>query len=658
MSKIIIRLIIFGVIVGAAWGGYRFMQQLPERQQTIATAKVRQGEIVVRTFARGELRAVRSATLTAPNLFGTVQVTKLAEIGAFAREKDLVIEFDDAELQSSVEEKQLEIDQIDEQYKKSEADLAIRNNQDQVELLRARYSVRRSELEVKRNELLSPIDQKKNQLNLEESKRRLSQLQSDIKSRQEQAEAELAVLRERKQKALLEMARARSRLSQVKVLAPMSGLIAIRQNTSSRMGFGFDVPDIREGDQVQPGMPIADVLDLSELEVVARVGELDRANLNENQEVILALDAVPNEKVRGHIKTMSSTASASVMSSDPAKKFDVVFTIDMKELLTKLGAKPEQIQRILATAEANRKKPPAVSMAFGSGMPAIPGMGGGAMGGGMPGGAAGMPGGGDPSAAGGPNAGGPNAGGNSGAQRGGRMMQFAGGAGAPGGGGMTDADRTKMRELMQAELKGRSMQDLPAEERTKVMQAVMAKMGRTPGAGRQGGATPDPSKPETAQSGEGRRRRGEGGGPGGPGGAMFAMGGGSGRFTQADLANAKLPPPPDQDSNLDVLLRPGLLADVEIIVEKIPNAIHIPAQAVFEKDNKLVVYVKEGQKFVARPIRIGKRSESTLVVAEGLKAGETIAMANPEAKPGTKQKSEDKGGSGGPMNALPGGGKS
>mgnify|MGYP003340697187 CR=1 FL=1 len=67
-------------------------------------------------------------------------------------------------------------------------------------------------------------------------------------------------------------------------------------------------------------------------------------------------------------------SGASVMSSDPAKKFDVVFTIDMKELLTKLGAKPDQIQRIMATAEANRKKPPVPSMAFGGGMPGLPGM--------------------------------------------------------------------------------------------------------------------------------------------------------------------------------------------------------------------------------------------------------------------------------------------
>ena len=59
--------------------------------------------------------------------------------------------------------------------------------------------------------------------------------------------------------------------------------------------------------------------------------------------------------------------------------------------------------------------------------------------------------------------------------------------------------------------------------------------------------------------------------------------------------HAKLPPPPEEDSQFDVLLRPGLLADVEIIVEKIPNAIHVPNQAVFEKEGKLVVYVKTRQ---------------------------------------------------------------
>ncbi len=629
MKKVLIRLGVLVVLVGAAWASYQFIQQLPQRQSLIPTTKVRQGDIVVKTFARGELRAVRSATLTAPNLFGTVQVTKLAEIGSFARDKDLVVEFDDAELLSRLEEKQLEIDQIDEQFKKSQADLAIRNNSDQVELLRARYAVRRAELEVKRNELLSPIDAKRNELNLEESKRRLKQLESDIKSRQEQAEAELAVLREKRQKAVVEMARERARLSQVKVLAPMSGLIAIRQNQTSRMGVGFDIPDIREGDQVQPGMPIADVLDLSELEVLGRVGELDRANLNEGQSVLLRLDAVPGKQFDGKIKSMSSTASANVMSSDPAKKFDVVFSIDMRELLTALGAKPDDVTKILATAEANRKKPPMPS--FG-GMAAMMG------GGGMPGGM-----------------GAPGAEGAEGPRR---MTMTMGGPGGAVGGAMPDADRQKMRDAIQKALKGRSMQDLSAEERQKLMADVMKQSGvqrpATVGTKPAGdGAVAAGSAPGGGEGRVGGRRGGGGGGEGRPGG-MGGMGGGSGRFSEADLKNAKLPPPPDQDSQLDVLLRPGLLADVEIIVEKIPNAVNIPAQAVFENDGKLVVYVKKDEKFEMRHIKLLKRSDSTLIVSEGLKKDEVVALTDPTAKPGAKGK-QDKGGSSGPMNALPGG---
>ena len=41
-------------------------------------------------------------------------------------------------------------------------------------------------------------------------------------------------------------------------------------------------------------------------------------------------------------------------------------------------------------------------------------------------------------------------------------------------------------------------------------------------------------------------------------------------FTEDDRKAAKLPLPPEQDSQVQVLLRPGLLADVEIQVEKLP----------------------------------------------------------------------------------------
>ncbi|MCX6622319.1 MAG: efflux RND transporter periplasmic adaptor subunit [Acidobacteria bacterium] len=124
------------------------------------------------------------------------------------------------------------------------------------------------------------------------------------------------------------------------------------------------------------------------------------------------------------------------------------------------------------------------------------------------------------------------------------------------------------------------------------------------------------------------------------------------QYSDKDLANAKLPPAPEEDSSLEVLLRPGLLADVEIIVEKIPSAIHVPNQAVFEHDGKPIVYVKLHGRFEERPIRIFKRSESTTVVAGGLKEGELIALANP-----TEKKTDKKGGGSAPAGGFPGGGK-
>jgi hypothetical protein len=689
MKKILVRLIVIAIVAAGGYGIWKGMSSLNTKTVSTPTTRVRKGDVIVRSYARGELRAVRSATLTAPNLFGTVQVTKLAPLGAFAREKDLIVEFDDSEVLARLETKQLELEQVDEQIKKAQADLAIRNNQDQVDLLRARYSVRRAELEVKRNELLSPIDQRKNILNLEEARRRLQQLESDIKSKQEQAQAELAVLRERRNRNLLDINRERMRLAQVKLLSPISGLVAIKQNRGSFSGnFGTAVPDIREGDQLQPGIPVADVLDLSELEVLARVGELDRANLTEGQEVMIRLDALPGQVFQGKIKSMSGTASANIFSSDPGKKFDVVFSVDMKQLLSALGAKPDQIARILATAEANRKKPIAqpsggmFAMMGGGGFPGggFPGGMAGGVGGGpmmvMQGGGGGMPGG----MAGGGMAGGGMAGGG-----------MAGGGMAGGGmmGSLTPEQQKKLQAEMQKLLKGRQIQDLSQEERREmfgkmreVMQSIRSTESAKPGDAKQadtkqaesrqaGGAAAGGER--MARQGEGGRTRGEGAeggtrqggaeggqrrsGFGGPGGMqMPGMSFGGGQFSQAEMDNAKLPAPPGEGSEFEALLRPGLLADVEIIVDKVSNAVYVPNQSVFEKDGKFVVYVQGPKGFTPRPIQIAKRSETVSIVQSGITDKDVIALADPTVKPGDAKKKAEGKASGGAASALPMGG--
>src|SRR5215475_3796516 len=356
MKKVIFRLIGVAILAGAGWGGYSFFKSLPEKQETVPTTKVQKSDVVIRAYSRGELKPARTLSLTAPNLFGTVQVTDLSPIGALAKEKDLIVEYDDSERQSSLEEARLSVQSVDEQIKKAKADLAIQQSEDQVTLLKTKYDVRRAELEVQRNPIIDAIDAKKNILMLEQSKRALLQLTADIQARKEQSDSQLAVLNEQRNRSLIDVAREMQRIAQTKALSQITGLVSIKQNRAGFFNFGQQMPDIREGDTLQPGMPVADVLDLSELEVWTKIGELDRANLKEGQEAVLQLDAIPDKQFHGKIKAMSGTASSDVFSGDPSKKFDVIFAIDMRQLLTGVGMKQADVDRIMNTAAENAKK--------------------------------------------------------------------------------------------------------------------------------------------------------------------------------------------------------------------------------------------------------------------------------------------------------------
>jgi HlyD family secretion protein len=637
MKKAIVRIVGLLIVAAAGWGGYRLVKQLPERQEQVPTTKVLRNDVVIRAYSRGELRAVRTATIAAPNLGGNVQVTAIAPNGALAHEKDLIVEFDDSDRRSELERDQIQVEQTDEYIKKQKADIAVLKSQDDVNLLRAKYSVRTAELDVQRAPVLSAIDAKKNELTLEQAKKALAQLQSDIQSRYEQGEAQLAVLQEQRNRNLIQVRQETQRLQQTKQLSPIEGLVSIRQNRTGNVNFGQTPPDIRDGDNLQPGIPVADVLDLSELEVVAKVGELDRANLQEGQEAVLQLDALPDQKFRGKIKSMSGTASQDVFSGDPSKKFDVVFSIDMRQLLAKLGMKQSDIDHIMATAAENAKKN--IQNTAGSFFASL--RGGGPEGGGAPEAGDAVPFAGGRGGFGGFEGG---AGGGRGRGRGGSEGGGRGGGGGGRGGfnneafaGLTDEQRQQAQQLMR---QGFQSGQITPENREKAVQDIVARVKSGP-AGPAGGAAAG----------------GRGGGPARniPGGdqleALLRRAGTS-RYSDADREKAKLPVPPEQDSQVQVLLRPGLLADVEIEIEKIPSALHLPAQAVFTKNGKPTVFVQQKTgRFEPREVKLVKQSESLMVLASGVEPGDVVALADPTANKSDKKDSDKKGNA---MGALPG----
>lgn len=82
----------------------------------------------------------------------------------------------------------------------------------------------------------------------------------------------------------------------------------------------------------------------------------------------------------------------------------------------------------------------------------------------------------------------------------------------------------------------------------------------------------------------------------------------------------------------DPRLKPGMTVQVTIIVDRVPDAITIPAQASFLKSGQTVAYVWNGSAFQERPIQIERRSRDQILISSGLKPGDMVALKEPMGK--------------------------
>ena len=81
----------------------------------------------------------------------------------------------------------------------------------------------------------------------------------------------------------------------------------------------------------------------------------------------------------------------------------------------------------------------------------------------------------------------------------------------------------------------------------------------------------------------------------------------------------------------DSRLRPGMNGGMDIIVSRIPNAISIPAKALFTRAGKPIVYMGSGDKYRAVEVKVEARNPDELAVT-GIPAGATVALVDVEKK--------------------------
>jgi HlyD family secretion protein len=89
----------------------------------------------------------------------------------------------------------------------------------------------------------------------------------------------------------------------------------------------MSLPEYREGDQVEPGRSVGQVVDAKEMELSAKIGELERNNIKEGQSVDIQLDALPGNTFHGTVKTVGGSNTRRMWDDDTTTKFEVTIKL-------------------------------------------------------------------------------------------------------------------------------------------------------------------------------------------------------------------------------------------------------------------------------------------------------------------------------------------
>jgi multidrug efflux pump subunit AcrA (membrane-fusion protein) len=310
---IVLSVLTLAVSGATAWYGLRAWRNITGTKETaIPTAKVLRGDVTLTVTARGALRGGNSEQLTAPLTGGLdMHLTSLKESGTEVKAGEVVAEFDTTEQEYKLKEAEADLAEAEQHLVQARAQRDAQNEEDRYALLKAQTDVKLAELDVRKNPLLPPLTARENTLALDAAKDHLTQLERNLANRKTTNDASIAIQEAGRSKAESQAKTARENIEAMTLRAHRSGYVSVKQNTGGNiLFFGMALPVFQVGDLVRPGMAVAEIPDLSNWEVGANIGELDRGHLSMGQKVEIKVVALPGHPYKGHVKEIGGTSGA------------------------------------------------------------------------------------------------------------------------------------------------------------------------------------------------------------------------------------------------------------------------------------------------------------------------------------------------------------
>lgn len=298
---------------GFALREYRRTGELAE----VPTAAARQGDFLVLVRCRGELVAKRSEQLIAP-LEPDLQIVWMAPAGGQVKKGQTVVKFDPSKTAQDLKEREAALAQAQATLDQAEAQAKITADQDKLDLATAKYQVEKARLEASKQAIVSAIQGQQSAIDLSLAEEKLKVQEAAIELHNKSNEAKSASLRRLREEAKAWVDLITQRLAEMELTSPLDGVINYLPNYSQGW---LNAQPYKVGDHAVPGGVLAEIPDLSTIEMEAKVDEVDRGRIAVGDTALVHVDAFPEKTLTAKLASISALTERSFNEWPPTSSF-------------------------------------------------------------------------------------------------------------------------------------------------------------------------------------------------------------------------------------------------------------------------------------------------------------------------------------------------
>ncbi|HUP66563.1 MAG TPA: efflux RND transporter periplasmic adaptor subunit [Thermoanaerobaculia bacterium] len=302
MSRLLLSLSVLALCLGAASACTAESAAADAGAPQDALA-VRRGTFTDTFLLTGELEAARGAVIAVPRLPSwQTSIKWIAIEGTDLSEGDRVVELDNSEFASSLESKRSALTQSDHELSQKRSENSATIAEKQYDLERRKSDLEKAEIRVKvPAELLSRKEVEERTLDLERARTEYEKALSSFEAAQKKGATEVENVRLARSKTLREVTIAEDAIQTLILTAPQPGIFVIGDHP-------WEGRKMQLGDTVFVGLPIGQIPDLSTLQVVGMLADVDDGKIAAGMKVRMTLDAWPRKMFEGRIREIAPVA--------------------------------------------------------------------------------------------------------------------------------------------------------------------------------------------------------------------------------------------------------------------------------------------------------------------------------------------------------------